>query len=74
MIIQFRVMAKGGDSREAWNEEIDTEAGICEGEGLKPAEYAQQIINFFNSTLGAGETERELCGAKQISEFSEIKI
>jgi len=69
MKISMKVKYVADSDNEAWEEEVDTETTGCLSgapEGRSAGDYANMVIDYFNSTLKPGEMVRTLVSAKEI--------
>lgn len=69
--MKVRMMVKHMSDRDdqAWEEEFDTETTGClhdAPEGMEARDYAELVINYFNSTLKPGEMVRDFVSAEEI--------
>lgn len=66
MTVQYEGETEGGQ----WEEEFDPRTTRCLSKApfdLGPEQYAQMIIDYFNSTLKPGEERRELVSVRDVA-------
>ena len=69
MKIKMTVKSVSDCVDDAWEEEVDTQETIClesVPENLTPIDYANIVVDYFNSTLKPGERVREVIDAVEV--------